>query len=133
MADTFSDRERSQIMRAVKSKGNKSTEARLIRLFKEHGITGWRRNANLPGHPDFVFPKAKVAVFADGCFWHGHGCRNVTPADHAEYWRKKIERNMARDKRVTRELKQQGWIVIRIWECEIKRGEMRKFKAKGLK
>ena len=132
MTDTFSDRERSRIMRAVKSKGNKSTEERLIQLFKENHITGWRRNMDLPGHPDFAFPKARVAVFADGCFWHGHNCRNVTPADHADYWQKKIQRNMARDRRVARELKKMGWAVIRIWECEIKRGEIRKFKAKGL-
>jgi len=132
MTDTFTKRERSQIMRAVKSKGNKSTEERLIHLFKENGIKGWRRNAELPGHPDFVFPNQKVAVFADGCFWHGHNCRNVTPADHADYWQKKIQRNMARDRRVTRELKKMGWAVVRIWECQIRRGEIRKFKAKGL-
>lgn len=72
-------------MRQVKSKKNKSTELRLIEIFKENGITGWRRNYPVKGHPDFVFPKKKIAVFVDGCFWHGHDCRNTRPADHQEY------------------------------------------------
>ena len=79
-------------MRQVKSKKNKSTELRLIEVFKENGITGWRRNYAVKGHPDFVFPKQKIAVFVDGCFWHGHDCRNTRPADHQDYWQKKRER-----------------------------------------
>ena len=116
-------------MRAVKSKGNKSTEERLIQIFRSNKISGWRRNSEIFGHPDFIFPKQKIALFADGCFWHGHGCRNLTPSDHAEYWREKIHRNILRDKRVTKSLKAQGWKVIRIWECEIKKGKMNKLKA----
>lgn len=69
-------------MRQVKSKKNKSTELRLIEIFRQNGITGWRRNYPVKGHPDFVFPKRKIAVFVDGCFWHGHNCRNTRPADH---------------------------------------------------
>jgi DNA mismatch endonuclease, patch repair protein len=132
MTDTFSKQERSKIMRAVKSKGNKSTELRLIALFKQHGIKGWRRNFKLPGKPDFVFPKQRVVIFADGCFWHGHGCRNTIPSDNAAYWRAKIERNRQRDQEVTAVLTAKNWRVVRIWECEIKRGEMQKFADAGL-
>ena len=89
MADVFDAEKRSDIMRQVKSKKNKSTELRLIEIFKQNGITGWRRNYPVKGHPDFVFPKKKIAVFVDGCFWHGHDCRNTRPADHQEYWQKK--------------------------------------------
>ncbi|MCP4362118.1 MAG: DNA mismatch endonuclease Vsr [Chloroflexi bacterium] len=128
MTDTFSKQKRSQIMRAVKSKGNRSTELRLIEMFKERGIKGWRRNYKLLGKPDFVFPKARVAVFADGCFWHGHDCRNTKPADNANYWRQKIQRNVERDRKVTAELEQKNWRVIRLWECEIKKGAEEKLR-----
>ena len=132
MTDTFSTKQRSEIMKAVKSKGNKSTEIKLIEIFKLHHITGWRRNSNLVGHPDFIFPKNRIAVFADGCFWHGHNCRNVTPSENAEYWQNKIKRNKARDKAITKELTVKGWKVVRIWECEIKKGKVLKLKAAGL-
>lgn len=104
MTDTFAKQKRSQIMKTVKSRGNKSTEIKLIEIFRSHHITGWRRNYKLPGHPDFTFPKRQVVVFADGCFWHGHKCRNITPSDNAEYWKNKIKRNRARDKTINNEL-----------------------------
>lgn len=132
MTDTFSAKQRSEIMKAVKSKGNKSTEIKLIEIFRLYHITGWRRNSNLVGHPDFIFPKNRIAVFADGCFWHGHNCRNVTPSENAEYWQNKINRNKARDKAITKELTAKGWKVVRIWECEIKKGKVLKLKAAGL-
>lgn len=132
MTDTFSKKQRSEIMKAVKSKGNKSTEIKLIEIFKLHHVIGWRRNYKLLGHPDFVFPKKRVVLFADGCFWHGHNCRNVNPSDNAEYWQNKIARNKERDKAITSELVEKGWKVVRIWECEIKKGEIRKLMAAGL-
>lgn len=92
MADVFDKEKRSSIMQCVRSKGNKSTEIKLIQVFAENGITGWRRNYQVKGHPDFVFPKRKIAVFVDGCFWHGHDCRNTRPSDNQEYWQKKRER-----------------------------------------
>ncbi|MFZ5855551.1 MAG: very short patch repair endonuclease [Chloroflexota bacterium] len=124
MPDVFSSSERSAIMRTVKSKGNKSTELRLIQIFKARKITGWRRNYKLFGHPDFVFPKHRIVVFADGCFWHGHDCRNTKPSNHSEYWQKKIARNKTRDLMVSKELKAKGWRVIRIWECEIDKNKI---------
>ena len=108
-------------MRAVKSRGNKSTELKLIEIFKTEKIIGWRRNYKLFGKPDFVFPKQRLAVFLDGCFWHGHDCRNTKPADNADYWCVKIERNKARDESVSKKLTDRGWRVLWIWECRIKK------------
>ncbi|MCL4260873.1 MAG: DNA mismatch endonuclease Vsr [Anaerolineales bacterium] len=130
MTDTFSTKKRSEIMRAIKSRGNASTERKLIQLFKTNKISGWRRNSIIFGRPDFVFPQRRVALFADGCFWHGHGCRNLTPAQNAEYWQKKIQRNIERDKEVTKALKKQNWQVVRIWECEISHGNIGKLKRR---
>jgi DNA mismatch endonuclease (patch repair protein) len=120
MTDVFDDKVRSEIMRRVKSRGNKSTELKMIKFFKEHGIKGWRRNYKVIGNPDFVFLKEKTAIFVDGCFWHGHDCRNTKPKDNAEYWDKKIARNKKRDADITVYFQNRGWNVIRIWECELK-------------
>lgn len=121
MADIFNNEKRSEIMRKVKSKKNKSTELRLIDIFKQNGITGWKRNYSVKGHPDFVFLKEKVAVFVDGCFWHGHDCRNTRPVENQEYWQKKRGLNMKHDKDVTTLFEVRGWKVLRIWECELKK------------
>jgi len=94
---------------------------RLIALFQKNGITGWRRNYPVKGRPDFVFLDKRVAVFVDGCFWHGHDCRNTRPKAHKEYWQKKRERNMRRDKEITALFEARGWVVLRIWECELKK------------
>jgi len=113
-------------MRAVKSKGNRTTELKLIEIFRARGIKGWRRNYRLLGKPDFVFPRYKVVVFTDGCFWHGHDCRNTKPVTNVDYWQPKLERNAERDREITNELTRRGWLVIRIWECEIKKGQLDK-------
>ncbi len=124
MTDTFSKKERSGIMAKVKSSGNKTTEYSLIKIFKQEKITGWKRNYQVKGKPDFVFLKRKIAVFADGCFWHGHNCRNITPKQNHEYWNKKRIRNKKRDKEITKIFEKRGWIVLRFWECEIKAGNI---------
>lgn len=121
MSDIFDNEKRSYIMSKVRSKNNKSTELELIKFFKENNITGWKRNYPVKGHPDFVFLDKKIAIFVDGCFWHGHDCRNTHPSDNAKYWRKKRERNIKHDKEVTALFEQRGWTVIRIWECELKK------------
>lgn len=131
MADVVDGAKRSYIMSRVKSSGNKSTEVRLVKLFKEMGLKGWRRNYRVKGKPDFVFLRAKTAVFADGCFWHGHPCRNIKPEANAEFWRAKIERNMKRDREVNEIFLARGWKVIRIWECEL-RGKGEKAREKLL-
>lgn len=120
MADVFDAAKRSSIMKHVKSQGNKSTELKLIALFNKHGILGWRRNYQVKGHPDFVFLQQRIAIFVDGCFWHGHDCRNTRPSDNQEYWAKKRDRNIRHDQEVTALFEKRGWTVIRIWECELK-------------
>jgi DNA mismatch endonuclease (patch repair protein) len=121
MADVFTKEQRSNVMRQVKSSKNKSTELKLIAFFKANNVKGWRRTYKLLGKPDFTFPSKKIVVFVDGCFWHGHDCRNTKPKDNADYWTKKRERNLKRDKGVTQTLQNKGWNVIRIWECELKK------------
>ena len=119
MPDVFTPSERSQIMRSVKSKGNKSTELKLISVFNELNILGWIRSYPVVGHPDFTFKKKRVVVFVDGCFWHGHDCRNLQPSSHSEYWIQKINHNKAHDIEITERFTKRGWRVIRIWECEL--------------
>lgn len=117
---TFGWLRRGELMSRVRSTGNQTTEKKLALLLRKAGLTGWRRHQPLPGNPDFVWLKFKIALFVDGCFWHGHNCgRNVTPKTNAKAWRDKIERNQARDQRVVRSLRQLGWKVIRIWECRL--------------
>lgn len=118
--DTLTKDERSKRMSLVRSYGNKSTELSVIRLFRAAGITGWRRNYSLIGKPDFVFPKQRLALFIDGCFWHGCTLHRRIPKTNQEYWKNKIERNTCRDKLITNELQKKGWAVIRIWEHELK-------------
>jgi DNA mismatch endonuclease (patch repair protein) len=122
--DVYNKTKRSDVMSKVRSKGNKSTELRLVEIFAKQGIKGWRRNYPVKGHPDFVFLKKRVAVFVDGCFWHGHDCRNTRPKQNEEFWAVKREKNMARDKAVTDVLEKRGWTVMRIWECELKKKNM---------
>jgi DNA mismatch endonuclease (patch repair protein) len=117
---TFGGLRRGELMSRVRSTGNLTTEKRLASLLRAADLAGWRRHQPLHGRPDFIWPKVKVAVFVDGCFWHGHDCsRNVTPRTNANAWRDKIQRNQARDRRVTRVLRDLGWSVVRIWECRL--------------
>lgn len=117
----FDKNKRSAIMKSVKSSGNKSTELRLIAFFKANGITGWKRKYPVKGHPDFVFMEKRIAIFVDGCFWHGHDCRNTRPKQNEDYWNKKRNRNIAHDKEISTLFEKRGWKVIRIWECELKK------------
>ena len=113
-------------MSRIRSAGNRDTELRLIAIFRAHAITGWLRHRPVFGKPDFVFPKLKLAVFVDGCFWHGCPRHFIQPRNHAAFWRKKIAANRARDRLVTRTLRAMGWTVLRIWEHELtKRNERR--------
>ena len=121
MSDVFDKEKRSEIMRSVKSRNTKSTELAMIKLLEDNHITGWRRTYQVKGHPDFVFLDKRIAIFVDGCFWHGHDCRNTRPDEHSEYWQKKRNRNIQRDKEITERFEKRGWTVIRIWECELKK------------
>jgi DNA mismatch endonuclease (patch repair protein) len=117
---TFGGLSRSGLMSRIRNTGNMTTEIRMVNLLKKACLKGWRRHAKLLGKPDFVWPAAKVAVFVDGCFWHGHNCaRNLTPGRNVAAWQEKFTRNRQRDKKVTRELKKREWKVVRIWECSL--------------
>jgi DNA mismatch endonuclease (patch repair protein) len=115
MADVLSKARRSEVMTAIRSRGNKETELKLVSILRSNGITGWRRHPSLPGHPDFVFPTRRLAVFVDGCFWHGCRWHCRMPTDNREYWQRKIAGNSARDRRTTLLLRQMGWRVLRLW------------------
>lgn len=120
MVDVFTKAKRSQVMSAIKGRGNKATELALMTVFRRYGVTGWRRNAAVFGKPDFVFRKQRVAVFVDGCFWHGCPKHSDLPVSNRDFWRTKLAANLARDRRVNRELRKQGWRVLRVWEHELR-------------
>lgn len=120
MTDNLSKKQRTFAMSQIRSKGNISTEIKMIHLLKVNRISGWRRHFRIIGNPDFVFPKAKLAIFIDGCFWHGCPKCYTKPKSNTKYWQIKIERNIKRDKIVIKELKKRGWKVLRIWEHSLK-------------
>ena len=120
MPDVFSKAKRSDVMSRIRSHRNKDTELRLISIFREFRVTGWRRRAKLLGNPDFVFRREKVAVFVDGCFWHGCPRCYRAPTSNENYWNAKHARNRLRDKLVTKGLRRLGWRVIRIWEHQLR-------------
>ena len=119
MTDVFSPQKRSEIMSRVKGTGNKATELRLIGILRSNKITGWRRRSTIFGRPDFVFPRAKVAVFVDGCFWHGCPRHGSMPLTNSEFWRRKLERNRKRDRLVNSTLRKRGWMPLRLWQHEL--------------
>lgn len=119
--DKISREQRSKNMSAIRSRGNKTTEAELASLFRRNKIVGWRRHhRKIYGSPDFIFPKAKLAVFADGCFWHGCKKHCIMPKSNKDYWSKKIARNKARDRKVNAFYGAKGWKVLRIWEHDLR-------------
>jgi DNA mismatch endonuclease (patch repair protein) len=120
MTDVFSKSKRSDVMSHIRGHGNKDTEIALLNLFHQHHITGWRRNQPVFGKPDFVFYKSRVAVFVDGCFWHGCPKHCNQPANNRSFWLKKFTANKMRDIKVSRTLKESGWNVIRVWEHDLK-------------
>lgn len=123
MADVFTKAQRSQVMSRIRGRGNKDTELALAKAMRANGIAGWRRNQRVFGKPDFVFRKARVVVFVDGCFWHGCPRHSNLPASNRAFWKRKFSANKRRDTLVTRTLRSQGWRVLRIWEHDLaKRG-----------
>ena len=140
MADVFTKAKRSQVMSRIRGRGNKDTELALAKLLRANRIVGWRRQRKLivdsrkprtkvhqpstKHHqltvtPDFVFPKMRVAVFVDGCFWHGCPKHATKPKNNRVFWRRKLAANKRRDALVTRTLRRAGWHVLRIWEHEL--------------
>jgi len=166
MADVFTKAKRSEVMSRIRGRGNKDTELALAKIFRAQRITGWRRQAEIRGRavasvydrrkagarraplqkpfrvkPDFVFIKLKLAIFVDGCFWHGcpKHCspmkwlrKSSMPANNPPlpsrlrrtgraFWRRKLSANKARDRVVARMLRRAGWRVLRVWEHELAR------------
>lgn len=112
---------RSENMRAIKARRNRTTELRLRAYMVTLGIRGWQvRPRNLEGNPDFVFRRNKVVLFVDGCFWHGCPKCGHIPKTNRAYWQAKIARNRARDARTTRKLRRSGFHVVRLWECDLR-------------
>ncbi|MBI3851387.1 MAG: very short patch repair endonuclease [Verrucomicrobia bacterium] len=153
MPDVFTKQKRSEVMSRIRGRGNKDTELALARVLRANGISGWRRhtlvratvesrwlrverrkarrwnsqqstfNSQLAVRPDFVFRKARTAIFVDGCFWHGCPKHATKPKNNRAFWRRKLSANKQRDQIVNRTLRKAGWRVVRIWEHELqKRG-----------
>ena len=100
---------------AIRSRGNKETELKLVSILRAARITGWRRHHPVLGCPDFVFLRELLAIFVDGCFWHGCRWHCRMPQDNGPYWQRKISRNLARNRAITITLRSSGWRVLRVW------------------
>jgi DNA mismatch endonuclease (patch repair protein) len=129
MADIYTRAERSALMAKVRGRGNLTTEQALAKVFRAEGWSGWRRQRPIAGRvadgrfrvrPDFVFAARRLAIFVDGCFWHGCPRHGTRPQGNAAFWRGKFRSNRARDRRDTRRLRREGWQVLRLWEHELR-------------
>lgn len=120
--DVHDKETRSYNMSCIKGKGTKPEEIVRKYLFSQ-GFRYRKNDKRLPGTPDIVLPKYKTVIFVNGCFWHGHeGCKYfVWPKNNADFWKKKIEDNISRDHISIELLEAQGWNVIIVWECELKK------------
>ena len=121
MADMFTPKRRSEIMRNIRSKDTKP-EMTVRRIVHRLGFRFRLHGKDLPGTPDLVLPKYCCVVFVNGCYWHGHTCKRGyrTPGTNADYWTKKIGRNIEQQEMAFSQLLSDGWKVVLIWECEIK-------------
>lgn len=123
MADWLTQEQRSRNMAAIRSTGTKPEERLgflLKSMFPRHKIVG---HPTAMGKPDYLIPSLRLMVFADGCYWHGCPKHGRVPEDNRDYWAPKLERNRKRDRRVTRELRGQGYVVVRVWDHDLK-GDM---------
>lgn len=121
MADTKTPAERSENMSRIRSTNTKPEEIVRKYLFS-HGFRYRKNDKRYPGKPDIVLPKYHTIIFVNGCFWHMHGCsRSRLPCSNQEYWKPKIERNIQRDAENQQKLEADGWKVIVVWECELKK------------
>ena len=120
---TFGGLSRSALMSRVRSSGNATTELKLLALLRAARVIGWRRKQHVVGKPDFVFHRERLAVFVDGCFWHGCPAHCRMPRSRVAFWSKKISRNKNRDREVGRLLRRRGWRVVRIWEHALRNAD----------
>lgn len=122
MADNHSKEIRSYNMSQIRSKNTKPEEIVRKYLFSE-GFRYRKNDKRYPGRPDIILPKYKTVIFVNGCFWHMHdGCSKfVMPKSNIEYWKPKLERNKRHDIENKIALEKQGWKVIVVWECDLKK------------
>lgn len=121
--DKMTKEQRHRCMAAIRSKDTKP-ELIVRRYLFGRGFRYRLNHPRLPGHPDLVMRKYRTVIFVNGCFWHGHeNCKYYTmPKTNSDFWRKKIERNKARDKAEQQRLAEMGWHCITVWECQLKPG-----------
>lgn len=112
-------------MRRVRSKSTKP-ELSVRSLVHRLGYRYRLHDERLPGKPDLVFPSRRKVILVHGCFWHQHTCKNVTPASNIEFWETKLRRNVVRDGENRKALAREGWKVLTVWECQIKRTDFTK-------
>lgn len=130
--DSVSPERRSEIMGRVSNK-NTRPEVAVRSLLHRMGYRFRLHRKDLPGKPDIVLPKWKTAVFVHGCFWHGHDCRRgAAPSSNVEFWAEKIRKNQKRDRISESRLRESGWDVMVIWECELKGVDALRSKLKGI-
>lgn len=118
-------------MQGNKGKDTKP-ELRVRAILREMGYPGYRLQwKKAPGHPDIAYPGRKVAIFVNGCFWHHHtGCKYATmPNSNVDFWEAKFNRNIERDRRMNEALKADGWTVVTIWECELRKDKVEQIEA----
>ena len=122
MADTHSKETRSYNMSRIRSRNTKP-EAMVRKFLFSKGMRFRKNDKRYPGHPDILLPKYRVAVFINGCFWHSHeGCPDfVIPKSNQDYWVPKLVKNRERDEKNYEALKKDGWNVLVVWECELKK------------
>ena len=117
--DKFTVEKRSSIMSSVRSKNTKP-EMYVRSMLHNNGLRFRLHRKDLPGSPDIVLSGFKTAIFVNGCFWHGHNCpKGRRPASNLDFWNEKLDQNLRRDEENHAALRDMGWRVIIIWECEI--------------
>lgn len=120
MTDVVDAATRSRMMAGIKGK-NTTPELFLRRALHSQGFRYRLGGCGLPGKPDLVFPGRRVVIFVHGCFWHRHECKYFKwPGTNTQFWRDKLEGNVSRDQRVLIRLKEKGWTVLTVWECELR-------------
>lgn len=130
MADVVDRATRSRMMSGIRGRDTKP-ELTVRKYLHAHGLRYRIAQKSLPGKPDIVLAKYRTAVFVHGCFWHRHdGCRYATtPATNPDFWQRKFDVSVARDKRVCQQLANLGWNTIVVWECELTTGSLQELVA----
>ena len=120
MSDIYGKKKRSEVMSRVQ-RSNTAPEMIVRRSLHKQGFRYRLHVASLPGRPDIVLPKYRAAIFVNGCFWHQHDCgKGTIPKQNKQFWKRKLRRNVERDKENTQALTDLSYRVLTVWECEVK-------------